>query len=319
MTIAATLAAILTLSSANASAQTVERTGEFISFSGVNVTGPFEVGYAYSEKYYVKFVLESVLADYVTYTQRDNIIYVNYAEKDVPKETKKLFKGRKNPDPILKMLVYAPTITDVNLTDGAVFSADGEFTTEKLNVTLSDNSRVASLKAKADNVGISIKKKCSATMNLEVPGNLSIWAEGSSTVSTSGKYGSVSLVSDGPSSIVVEGDCEELGIKSEGSSQVNVRTKTGKVDIESANTSKVNVEGTATGLAISGKNNATIDVRKLDVPEAQINLNSATVHAGAKQKLTLELQMGSAVYYDGTPQFSIVRILKSTLAPSNSK
>ena len=51
-----------------------------------------------------------------------------------------------------------------------------------------------------------------------------------------------------------------------------------------------------------------------------IRLNSATVHAGVKENLRLDLSNTAAVYYEGEqPRFDVVRIVKSTLAPSGTK
>ena len=92
LTLAALAAALLALGAASASAQTLERNGDFSAFDAINVTGPFEVNFVPSEKYAVKFVVEAVLADFVIYTQRENAVYVTYSDKDVPKEVKKIFR-----------------------------------------------------------------------------------------------------------------------------------------------------------------------------------------------------------------------------------
>ena len=317
--LAALSAALVALSAPSSQAQTLERTGEFSSFDAINVTGPFEVNFIPSDKYTVKFVVEAVLADYVVFTQRENVIYVSYAEKDVPKEVKKIFKGRKNPDPTLQMTVYAPRLSEIVLYGTSVLNVDAEMTGDKLDVSLADKAKVAALRARAENVGINLKNKASVTMNLDVPGSLAIWTEGGSNARITGKFGSVSTVSAGSSTIAVEGESEEVAVKSDGTSQVSVKSKTGKVRIESGNSSKVSLEGSATDLEILGKNNAVTDVRKMEVDAVTLTLNSSTAHVGAKKKLVLELTGGAEVFYEGDPEMSIVKIVKSTLAPTGTK
>ena len=319
LTLAALAAALLALGAASASAQTLERNGDFSAFDAINVTGPFEVNFVPSEKYAVKFVVEAVLADFVIYTQRENAVYVTYSDKDVPKEVKKIFKGRKNPDPTMQMTVYAPHLSEIVLNGAAVFNADAEITGDKLDISLTEKAKVATLRARVENVGINLKNKASATLSLDVPGSLAVWTEGASNARIAGKFGSVSTVSAGSSTIVVEGDSEEVAVKSEGSSQVSVKSKTGKARIESGNTSKVSMEGSAQELEVLGKNNSVADLRKLDVDTVTLSLNSSTAHVGNKNKLVLELTGGAEVFYEGNPEMSVVKIVKSTLAPSGSK
>ena len=316
---AAVAATVLTLG-AVASAQTLERVNEYAELTGVNVMdGPFDVTLVHADKYSVKLVTDAVISEFVTTTLQDKTVYISYDSKNVPKEVKKLYKGRKNPDPVLQVIIYAPEIQELTLADKCTFSASEQVIASRFDLNLAENASVKSLRLKADNVGLSLKKKSSAVLDLVVPGSLTISTEGSSNVRTSGVYGSVSVMSAGSSTVGVEGDCEELNVKSEGSSQVNVNTKTGKAYLEVGNSSKTGLSGSASELAITGRNNATADVRNLDIDAVTVTLNNATAHMGAKKQLTLELTGGASVYYEGEPQFLIKKIVKSTLAPAGTK
>ena len=317
--LAALAAAVLAFGAA-ASAQTLERVNEYAEIAGVNVMdGPFEVSLVHADKYSVKLVTDAVISEFVSSTLRDKTVYISYDSKNVPKEVKKLYKGRKNPDPVLQVIIYAPEIQELALSDKCTFTAAEQVIASRFDLNLADNASVKSLRLKADNVGLSLRKKSSAVLDLIVPGSLTISSEGSSNVRSSGVYGSVSVMSAGSSTVSVEGDCDELSVRSEGSSQVNVSTKTGKASVDVNNTSKTGISGSASELVITGRNNATADVRNLDIPAVTVTLNSATAHVGAKKQLTLELTGGAEVFYEGEPQFIIKKIVKSTLAPAGTK
>ena len=316
---AAAFAATLLLGT-TVSAQTLERVNEYVEFSSVNITdGSFDVSLVPSSKYSVKIVVDALLSDYVTSSVRDKAVYIGYDSKSVPKEVKKLYAGRQKPDPVLQVVIYAPTLQELYLADGSQFSSTGDFTAERFNVTLVDNAKVNSLNMRAENVGILLKKKASAVMNLEVPGCLTVSTEGSSNVRVTGTMGAVATTSAGSSTILVEGKSEELDIHSEGSSQVTVNTETRKARIESANSSRVVLSGSATELEVAGKNSASVDVRNVKVDEVRLGVHSATVNVGEKKSLILDLAGGAAVYYEGTPQFTVEKIIKSTLAPAGTK
>lgn len=319
LTLAALAAAALAFA-ASASAQTLERVNEYAELTGVNVMdGPFDVTLVHADKCSIKLITDAVISEFVSTTMREKTVYISYDSKNVPKEVKKVYKGRKNPDPVLQVIIYAPEIQELTLADKCTFSAPDQVIASRFDLNLGDNASVKSLRLKADNVGLSLKKKSSAVLDLVVPGSLTVSTEGNANVRVSGVYGSVSLMSAGSSTISLEGDCEELNTKSEGSSQINVSTKTGKAFLDLNNTSKTAVSGAASELSITGRNNATADVRNLAIDAVTVSLNSATAHLGAKKQLTLELTGGAEVFYDGEPQFIIKKIIKSTLAPAGTK
>ena len=319
LSLAAVAAAALALGAA-ASAQTLERVNEYAELTGVNVMdGPFDVTLVHADKCSVKLITDAVISEFVSATLRDKTVYISYDSKNVPKEVKKLYKGRKNPDPVLQVIVSAPEIQELSLADKSTFSSAEQLIASRFDLNLADNASVKALRLKADNVGLSLKKKSSAVLDLVIPGSLTVSTEGGANVRISGVYGDVAVMSAGSSTVSLEGDCEELNVKSEGSSQVNVSTKTGKAFLDVNNTSKTALSGSAAELSITGRNNATADVRNLDIDAVSVTLNNATAHLGAKKQLTLELTGGAEVYYDGEPQFIIKKIVKSTLAPNGTK
>lgn len=319
LSLAAVAAAALALGAA-ASAQTLERVNEYAELTGVNVMdGPFDVTLVHADKCSVKLITDAAISEFVSATLRDKTVYISYDSKNVPKEVKKLYKGRKNPDPVLQVIVSAPEIQELSLADKSTFSSAEQLIASRFDLNLADNASVKALRLKADNVGLSLKKKSSAVLDLVIPGSLTVSTEGGANVRISGVYGDVAVMSAGSSTVSLEGDCEELNVKSEGSSQVNVNTKTGKAFLDVNNTSKTALSGSAAELSITGRNNATADVRNLDIDAVSVTLNNATAHLGAKKQLTLELTGGAEVYYDGEPQFIIKKIVKSTLAPNGTK
>ena len=315
----AAFAATSLMLSASLSAQTLEKVTEYATLDAVNVMdGAFDVSLVRADAYSIKIVTDAVISDYVTSTVRDQTVYISYDSKSVPKEVKKLYKGRSTPDPVLRVIISAPDIHEVVLGDKSTFSCTEPLRTSRFNLSLLDNASVKALQVSAENIGILLKKKSSAILTLDA-GVLTVSTEGNANARISGKYGAVSTASDGSSTLIIEGDCEELELKGNGSSQQTVNSKAGKVTLDLANSSKVALSGSADELTIRGRNNASADIRNCNIDEVTLTLNSSTVHIGAKKKLNLELTSGAEVFYDGDPQFIVKKIIKSTLAPAGSK
>lgn len=315
---AAAIAAILA-SAAALPAQTVEQVKEG-EFNAVNITnGNFDVSFVPSDKYSVKIVVDELIADFVSSSLRDQAVYVAYDSKNLPKEVKKVYRGPKKIDPVLQVIISAPSLQELYLSDGSTFTGAGALTTDKFDLTLVDNAKVNSLNVIAENVGVLLKKKASAVMDVSASNALTVSTEGSSNARISGKFGSIMTTSAGSSTISLEGASEEIEVKSSETSQTTINSETRKVRIESANSSRVALTGSASEMEINGKNNASVDVRNIKVDEVTIKANSANVTVGPKKKLNLELTGGASCYYDGEPQFTISKIVKSTLAPTGTK
>ncbi len=313
-----TLVAALGLAAA-ASAEVLERVQDYASLNAVNIMyGSFDVSFVKAEKYSIRIVTDAVLADYVTSTLREGTVYISYDSKSLPKEVKKLYKGR-GLNPVMNITIYGPQLQELSLGDKCRFSSEEMIQTDRFNLTLADNASVGILKMRAENVGVVLKKKSSATLTLDVPGSLTISTEGSADARINGTFGAVTSATAGSSTVVIDGSVDDLELRSEGSSQVTVGSRIKSANVEMANSSKVVLTGTATELVINGKNNAATDIRNLAIDEVTLTLNSATVHTGAKKTLNLELTGGASVFYDGEPRFNIVKIVKSTLSPSSAK
>ena len=162
---AAAIAAIFA-SAAMVSAQTVEQVKEG-EFNAVNVTnGDFAVSFIPSDTYSVKLVVDALIADFVSSSLRDQSFYISYDEKSVPKDIKKVYRGRKNPDPVLQVVVSAPSLQELYLCDGCTFTGACSLTTDKINITLADNAKINSFNIVAENVGVLLKKKTSAVLEI---------------------------------------------------------------------------------------------------------------------------------------------------------
>ena len=105
-----------------------------------------------------------------------------------------------------------------------------------------------------------------------------------------------------------------------GSSQVSVTSETGKVDITAEGSSKLTLTGKATEMIVKGSRSSSVDAFAMPLETVEANLsNSSSVTVSVSKQVFANLVGGSSLYYSGTPEFRIEKIVKSTLAPYGTK
>jgi hypothetical protein len=302
-----------------AGAQTRERVHEVSAFSAIDVKDNFEVTVA-KGGYGVKLTVDNALSDYVKAYVKGYTLYIFCDEKAIPKEVKKMYKGRNAPVPVLRALVYVPELASVTLDGESTLSGADTFSAERFEMTLAGKSNVKNLTVTANSAKVQLKKNAQAVLTLETNGEIDATTEGSSSLRLSCKSRDLSLTASGSSQLNVSGDVlTSLSVNTEGSSQTSVGVNTAKVYVSSTGSSKVGISGTANTLTVKTARSANVDAMGLPVLDVEAEMNDGTATVSAEKSLQLDLAGGSALYYNGTPEFKIVKIMKSTVAPVGTK
>ena len=106
-------------------AQTTTMEREFSEFTGIEAANNFDVSIA-KGPFGVQLTVDQVLADCIVSYVKGKVLFLDLDEKAIPKETKKLYKGKNVPPPVLRAIVYLPEsyIERIKLQDSATLSAN---------------------------------------------------------------------------------------------------------------------------------------------------------------------------------------------------
>ncbi|MBQ9888540.1 MAG: DUF2807 domain-containing protein [Bacteroidales bacterium] len=265
-------------------------------FDAIEVSDEFQVVVRPAEKYSYTVTVDDALEPYCTNYIRNKTLYVTIDRKAIPKETKKLYQGKGGQVAILKVVVNMPVLRSVNLSGKAVMSVEGDITSERSEISLSDNSSLRGLDLASSDVTIRMEGKSSASVNIDSPA-INVSTTGSSTLTLKQTSRELQLTPSRSSHLIVSGEMENVEVTSSGSSETILSGKGKLVNITGSNSSKVNAIDFACDDAI-------------------VSLaNSAVAQEAAEDTLKVKLEGGSKLYFKGQPLFDIVRIAGSSLLP----
>lgn len=288
-------------------------------FSSVSVSDDFDVTLA-KGAYGVRITTDKVLAPYVQVYVRSKTLYVTYDEKSVPKDVKKMFKGRKAPDPVFRVVVFLPELNGIYLSENAVLTASDDFIGSHFEMELADKAVVKSLTLRASEINVHLKKNSQATMTLSADKKMNLNVENNANLKVSGNAELVSVVSSNSASVTLAGHCKRAVFTAAGSSKVTVSEQAQEsVEAHLAGSAELQLSGEAPVLLIRAEKNAELEANSLKVKKVDAQMSgSSKAEVNVSEDIDATLTGGSELYFTGTPQFRIGKIVKSTLAPLGS-
>ncbi len=288
--VAATLL-IASVSAALAQTRTVEH--EYSPFDGVVASNGFKVTIAQSDKYAAKLTVDDVLESYVQCYVKANVLYVGLDDKNVPKEIKKMYKGKNAPEPTLSVIVCLPILNSLTLNDNSQFFNTGTLSAENFSLFLNGTTTINNLNVVAKTAVLSVAKNARlANANVRTEGNIAV-------------------AGDGKGSMTLEYAAENLDVNTAGSAELTINGSAEKVTVNSAGSAKTVVSGEAKSLKVSGKGD--VDASSLKVEEAKLSTNGCDVKLNASKELELDIAKGSDIEYAGDPVVKIVKIQNSSV------
>lgn len=288
-------------------------------FNALNVSDDFEVTVSRGA-YGVRLTVDKELAPYVEVYVRSRTLYVSYDEKSVPKDLKKLYKGKGSLTPVFRVVAYTPELQAVSLSDNATLSGVDEFLTNDFELTAVGKSQVKNLSISASTAKVILKKNAIANLTLKTDRGVEVSTDGSSNLKFTFTGKELALNADGSSVIVADGPCRSMNLMTGGSSQVSVNSDTEALDLTTEGSSKLTLTGKAVEMKVRGSRSSTVDAFAMPLEKVEANLsNSSSVTVSVSKQVSVNLVGGSSLYYSGTPTFQIEKIVKSTLAPYGTK
>ena len=292
-----TLAVLVAASSLSAFSQTRVIEHDLSPFDAIDAENGFKVSIVKSDLYGVKLTVDDALESYVECYVKAGTLHISMDDKNIPKDVKKLYKGRNSGDPTLIAVVYMPILKSLTLSDEAEFYNSGNLSGDSFNLTMSGSSKTSDLKIISKNVNINIGKNAKLS-------NANVTAEGNLTVTVDGKS---------VSSLVCA--AENLSLSIAGSSEVNVNgIIEKKATVATAGSAKATMSGSANDLEINGKSTTSkVDASLFKVENAVITVTGTFVDIAPSNNLELDLGKASEVSYSGDPAIKIVKIQNSSV------
>lgn len=287
------IATLLIASAFSAFAQTRTVEHEYSPFDGVVASNGFKVTIAQSDSYAAKLTVDDVLESYVQCYVKANVLYLGLDDKNIPKEVKKMYKGKDAPEPTLSAIVYIPILNSLTLNDNSQFFNTGTLSAENFSLFLNGTTAINNLNVVAKTAVLSVAKNAKLT-------NANVRTEGN-----------IAVAGDGKGLMTLEYAAENLDVNTTGSADLSINGNAEKVTVNSANSAKTAVSGDAKSLTVTGK--GTVDASNLKVKDANLQTNGATVKVNASDDLELDLGKGSDVEYSGDPKVKIVKIQSSSV------
>ena len=265
----------------------------------VSANGDFEVTLS-KGSYGVRLTTDKNLTPYVQVYVRSNTLYLTYDEKSVPKDIKKLYKGKNASQPVFRAVVSMPQLNGIELDDNVILSSAEAFYGSDIVISLTDKAQAqAALTLTAD-------KKIEATTDdkailklAEKAREITLNAKGSSDNALSG-----------------EGEILNLNLSEKTTSNVNQRTKNAVLNV--GGSSKLILNGAGEYLEVKGGKNAEVEAVAFPVKTMKAELDGGKVNVAVEKELNMTLLGGSSLFFTGSPTLIVNKIVKSTLAPAGT-
>lgn len=307
------------IASAQANSQLEEKTIPVGEFSGIDISGDFEVTLSKGDCS-VRVATDKVLAPYVQVYVRGKVLYISYDSKAVPKDIRQLYKGRNASKPVFRASVSIEDLSSVSIRDNVSLTCVGDHQTRlNADIDLADKAQLKNLNINANSVNLSMKKNTQAAVNIVAASKAEVKAEGSASLKAGIEAVDVVSSAIGSSEVSVNASGTNATVSGAGSSKTSVAFNGEKAVVTLTGAANMELSGKGNSLSVRGEKAASLDAGAFDTKEAEINLNGPVkVNVTVSDTLDANLSGGSTLQYSGTPVFKIGKIVKSTLAPFGS-
>ena len=298
--------------------QLEEKTLPVGEFSTISADGDFEV-ILNKGSYSVRVTTDQNLSAYVQVYVRAKTLYITYDEKAVPKDIKKLYKGKDAPKPVFRAVVSLPELNGFIIDDNVMLASTEEFYGSQVELTLGGKAQVKNLSLRANSITVNMKKNAQAAMVLSADDKLVLNTDDKASLKLNEKAREITLNANGSSDNAFSGESDVLNLNLSEKSTTNMNQQAKKANLQVAGSSKLILTGKAEFLEVKGDKNAEVDAGTFQIEKASADLNgNCKVNVAAEKELSATLQGGSSLFYTGKPTMLIGKIVKSTLAPAGT-
>jgi len=289
-------------------------------FTSLSVADDFEITLAKGPQS-VKVTAYRDLMPYIQVYVRGKVLYISYDERSVPKDVKKLYKGRGSAEPVFKAVISMQELNGITLANNATLTSSDSFSgSNRFDMNLADKAQVKNLSLQAPTVNLSMKKNAQAVLTVTADKKLDVTTDGNSNLKLTATAPEMHLDAAGSSDWTLIANTENVSLSTAGSSELSASIKTKKAVFKTSGSSELSLTGETETLEVQGERSSNVDAVGFTTKTIDANLSGGCrVNLAVTESITATLVGGSALYYTGDPTIKIGKIIKSTLAPAGSK
>ena len=286
-------------------------------FTMVSASGDFEVTLS-KGSYGVRLTTDKNLTPYVQVYVRSNTLYLTYDEKSVPKDIKKLYKGKNASQPVFRAVVSMPQLNGIELDDNVILSSAEAFYGSDIVISLTDKAQVRNLTVQGNSITVNMKKNAQAALTLTADKKMEVTTDDKAILKLAEKAREITLNAKGSSDNALSGEGEilNLNLSEKTTSNVNHRTKNAVLNV--GGSSKLILNGSGEYLEVKGGKNAEVEAVAFPVKTMKAELDGGKVNVAVEKEMNVTLLGGSSLFFTGSPTLIVNKIVKSTLAPAGT-
>lgn len=286
-------------------------------FTMVSASGDFEVTLS-KGSYGVRLTTDKNLTPYVQVYVRSNTLYLTYDEKSVPKDIKKLYKGKNASQPVFRAVVSMPQLNGIELDDNVILSSAEAFYGSDIVISLTDKAQVRNLTVQGNSITVNMKKNAQAALTLTADKKIEATTDDKAILKLAEKAREITLNAKGSSDNALSGEGEilNLNLSEKTTSNVNQRTKNAVLNV--GGSSKLILNGAGEYLEVKGGKNAEVEAVAFPVKTMKAELDGGKVNVAVEKEMNVTLLGGSSLFFTGSPTLIVNKIVKSTLAPAGT-
>jgi len=286
-------------------------------FTMVSASGDFEVTLS-KGSYGVRLTTDKNLTPYVQVYVRSNTLYLTYDEKSVPKDIKKLYKGKNASQPVFRAVVSMPQLNGIELDDNVILSSAEAFYGSDIVISLTDKAQVRNLTVQGNSITVNMKKNAQAALTLTADKKMEVTTDDKAILKLAEKAREITLNAKGNSDNALSGEGEILNLNLSEKTTGNVSHRTKNAVLNVGGSSKLILTGTGEYLEVKGGKNAEVEAVAFPVKTMKAELDGGKVNVAVEKEMNVTLLGGSSLFFTGSPTLIVNKIVKSTLAPAGT-
>ena len=286
-------------------------------FTMVSANGDFEVTLS-KGSYGVRLTTDKNLTPYVQVYVRSNTLYLTYDEKSVPKDIKKLYKGKNASQPVFRAVVSMPQLNGIELDDNVILSSAEAFYGSDIVISLTDKAQVRNLTVQGNSITVNMKKNAQAALTLTADKKMEVTTDDKAMLKLAEKAREITLNAKGSSDNALSGEGEILNLNLSEKTTSNVSHRTKNAVLNVGGSSKLILTGTGEYLEVKGGKNAEVEAVAFPVKTMKAELDGGKVNVAVEKEMNVTLLGGSSLFFTGSPTLIVNKIVKSTLAPAGT-
>ena len=286
-------------------------------FTMVSANGDFEVTLS-KGSYGVRLTTDKNLTPYVQVYVRSNTLYLTYDEKSVPKDIKKLYKGKNASQPVFRAVVSMPQLNGIELDDNVILSSAEAFYGSDIVISLTDKAQIRNLTVQGNSITVNMKKNAQAALTLTADKKMEVTTDDKAILKLAEKAREITLNAKGSSDNALSGEGEILNLNLSEKTTSNVSHRTKNAVLNVGGSSKLILTGTGEYLEVKGGKNAEVEAVAFPVKTMKAELDGGKVNVAVEKEMNVTLLGGSSLFFTGSPTLIVNKIVKSTLAPAGT-